>query len=115
MAHRVPSLPNTRVKISSTWRNCSSRSKLRRATDARGASSRICRSKSAIAGGASGVVTIDRELGADDRGVTVERPAPDLGEHTASVLRTILNYDDAKLEALAERGVTSTTPNVGEV
>jgi len=49
------------------------------------------------------------------KGVTIERPAPDLGEHTADVLRALLGYDDAKLKQLADAGVTSTTPTVAEV
>lgn len=51
----------------------------------------------------------------DDKGVTIERAAPDLGQHTEEVLRDLLGYDDAKLEELAKTGVTSATPNVGEV
>jgi benzylsuccinate CoA-transferase BbsF subunit len=49
------------------------------------------------------------------RGITIERPAPELGEHTQSVLRALLGYDDAKLKQLADAGVTSTTPTIGEV
>lgn len=51
----------------------------------------------------------------DGAGITIERAAPDLGQHTEEVLRGLLGYDDAKLRALAEAGVTSTTPSIGEV
>ncbi|HZP98505.1 MAG TPA: CoA transferase [Reyranella sp.] len=51
----------------------------------------------------------------DGRGLAIERPAPDLGQHTEEVLRALLGYDDAKLRALAEAGVTSTTPTIGEI
>jgi crotonobetainyl-CoA:carnitine CoA-transferase CaiB-like acyl-CoA transferase len=51
----------------------------------------------------------------DGQGITIERPAPDLGQHTTEVLREMLGYDDAKLEDLAKAGVTSTTPDVGDV
>lgn len=51
----------------------------------------------------------------DGAGLSVERPAPDLGQHTEEVLRALLGYDDARLEELADAGVTSTTPSVGEV
>jgi len=49
------------------------------------------------------------------RGIAIERPAPDLGQHTDEVLRELLNYDEQALRALAEGGVTSTIPTVGEV
>ena len=49
------------------------------------------------------------------KGITIERPGPDLGQHTAEVLRELLGYDDAQLRRLAEAGVTATTPSVGEV
>ncbi len=51
----------------------------------------------------------------DGRGIEIERAAPDLGQHTAEVLRTLLSYNDAQLDALAAAGVTSTTPSVGDV
>ena len=51
----------------------------------------------------------------DGKGVTIERAAPDLGQHTEEVLRDLLGYDDAKLDELAKAGVTSATPNVGDV
>ncbi|WIM12154.1 CoA transferase [Enhydrobacter sp.] len=51
----------------------------------------------------------------DGKGVTIERTAPDLGQHTEEVLRDLLGYDDAMLEELARAGVTSTTPKMGEV
>ncbi len=49
------------------------------------------------------------------KGISIERPGPDLGQHTDEVLRELLGYDDAQLMKLAEAGVTSTTPTVGEV
>ncbi len=51
----------------------------------------------------------------DGQGISIEHAAPDLGQHTEQVLRELLNYDDAALKRLADAGVTSTTPNVGEV
>ncbi|MCW5733294.1 MAG: CoA transferase [Enhydrobacter sp.] len=51
----------------------------------------------------------------DGQGVEIERAAPDLGQHTAEVLRCLLSYTDAQLDALAAAGVTSTTPSVGDV
>ncbi|MBS0220691.1 MAG: CoA transferase [Proteobacteria bacterium] len=51
----------------------------------------------------------------DGRGITIERAAPDLGQHTEEVLRNLLGYDEAKLEELAKAGVTSVTPDVGDV
>ena len=48
----------------------------------------------------------------DGRGVIVERPAPDLGQHTAEVLRELLGYNDGQLTKLARTGVTATTPAV---
>jgi crotonobetainyl-CoA:carnitine CoA-transferase CaiB-like acyl-CoA transferase len=51
----------------------------------------------------------------DGQGIEIERAAPDLGQHTAEVLRTLLGYNDAQLDALAAAGVTSTTPSVGDV
>jgi benzylsuccinate CoA-transferase BbsF subunit len=51
----------------------------------------------------------------DGRGAVIERTAPDLGQHTAEVLRELLGYNDEQLEALAEAGVTATTPAVGTV
>ena len=51
----------------------------------------------------------------DGRGISIDRPGPDLGQHTNEVLRELLGYDEAQLKELADRGVTSTTPDVGEV
>jgi crotonobetainyl-CoA:carnitine CoA-transferase CaiB-like acyl-CoA transferase len=51
----------------------------------------------------------------DGRGAVIERAAPDLGQHTAEVLRSLLGYNDDQLEALATAGVTATTPAVGTV
>jgi len=49
------------------------------------------------------------------KGLAIERPAPDLGQHTDEVLREFLGYDDARLKQLNDSGVTSTTPTIGEV
>jgi len=49
------------------------------------------------------------------KGIEIERAAPDLGQHTTDILRTLLGYNDAQLDALAAAGVTSTVPSVGEV
>jgi crotonobetainyl-CoA:carnitine CoA-transferase CaiB-like acyl-CoA transferase len=51
----------------------------------------------------------------DGKGLAIERPAPDLGQHTEEVLRELLGYDDARLKQLNDSGVTSTTPTIGEV
>ena len=51
----------------------------------------------------------------DGEGLVIERPAPDLGQHTDEVLRELLGYDDARLKQLNDSGVTSTTPTIGEV
>jgi crotonobetainyl-CoA:carnitine CoA-transferase CaiB-like acyl-CoA transferase len=51
----------------------------------------------------------------DGKGITIERAAPELGQHTAEVLRELLGYDDAQLKKLADSGVTSTTPTIGDV
>ena len=40
----------------------------------------------------------------DGKGITIERAAPDLGQHTDEVLRELLGYDDAELEALDDGG-----------
>ena len=51
----------------------------------------------------------------DGKGITIERAAPDLGQHTDEVLRELLGYDDAQLKKLADAGVISTTPTIGDV
>ena len=51
----------------------------------------------------------------DGRGAVIERAAPDLGQHTAEVLRALLGYNDAELKALEAAGVTASTPAVGTV
>jgi crotonobetainyl-CoA:carnitine CoA-transferase CaiB-like acyl-CoA transferase len=51
----------------------------------------------------------------DGEGITIERAAPDLGQHTDAVLRELLGYGDAELAKLRKAGVTSTTPTVGDV
>ncbi|MFN4015102.1 MAG: CaiB/BaiF CoA transferase family protein [Reyranella sp.] len=51
----------------------------------------------------------------DGKGLAIERPAPDLGQHTDEVLRELLGYDEARLKELNDSGVTSTTPIIGEV
>ena len=51
----------------------------------------------------------------DGKGVRIERSAPDLGQHTDEVLRQLLKLDDAELARLAEAGVTSATPTMGDV
>jgi benzylsuccinate CoA-transferase BbsF subunit len=48
-------------------------------------------------------------------GIAIERAAPMLGQHTDEVLRTLLGFDDATLRELADAGVTSTVPTVGDV
>jgi crotonobetainyl-CoA:carnitine CoA-transferase CaiB-like acyl-CoA transferase len=51
----------------------------------------------------------------DGKGITIERAAPNLGQHTDEVLRELLGYGDAELASLKKSGVTSTTPTVGDV
>ena len=40
----------------------------------------------------------------DGKGITIERAAPDLGQHTDEVLRELLGYDDAELAKLEDVG-----------
>jgi crotonobetainyl-CoA:carnitine CoA-transferase CaiB-like acyl-CoA transferase len=51
----------------------------------------------------------------DGQGVTIERAAPDLGQHTDEVLRALLGYGDAELAKLKAAGVTATAPAIGEI
>jgi crotonobetainyl-CoA:carnitine CoA-transferase CaiB-like acyl-CoA transferase len=51
----------------------------------------------------------------DGKGAVIERTAPDLGQHTAEVLRELLGYNEAELKVLEAEGVTATAPTVGTV
>jgi len=69
----------------------------------------------ALARDASGGMVKGLPYRLDGKGVRIERLAPDLGQHTDAVLRELLGLDDAELARLAESGVTSTTPTLGDV
>jgi len=68
-----------------------------------------------MARGAGGGLVKGLPYRLDGSGIVIDRAAPDLGQHTEEVLRSILGYNDEQLRALADAGVTSTVPTVGEV
>jgi crotonobetainyl-CoA:carnitine CoA-transferase CaiB-like acyl-CoA transferase len=51
----------------------------------------------------------------DERGLTIERNGPDLGQHTEEILRDLLGLSPSEIARLHDAGVTSVTPQVGDV
>ena len=51
----------------------------------------------------------------DGAGVTLDRTAPDLGQHTDEVLRELLGLSTDDIARLQAQGITSTTPQIGDV
>jgi len=51
----------------------------------------------------------------DGVGVTLDRTAPDLGQHTEEILRELLDLSADDIARLQAQGITSTTPQIGDV